>query len=34
MIKNAQTYEIMLPETVGISATSLVMGKASPVAPA
>ncbi|WP_424627579.1 2-isopropylmalate synthase [Bradyrhizobium sp. SYSU BS000235] len=29
MIKNAQTYEIMLPETVGISATSLVMGKHS-----
>ncbi len=29
MIKNASTYEIMLPETVGISATSLVMGKHS-----
>ena len=29
MIKNAQTYEIMLPETVGVKATSLVMGKHS-----
>ena len=29
MIKNASTYEIMLPETVGLKATSLVMGKHS-----
>ncbi len=29
MIKNASTYEIMLPETVGVKATSLVMGKHS-----
>jgi 2-isopropylmalate synthase len=29
MIKNAQTYEIMLPETVGVKGTSLVMGKHS-----
>jgi 2-isopropylmalate synthase len=29
MIKNAQTYEIMTPESVGVSKTSLVMGKHS-----
>jgi 2-isopropylmalate synthase len=29
MIKNAQTYEIMTPETVGVKGTSLVMGKHS-----
>lgn len=29
MLKNAQTYEIMNPEDVGVSATSLVMGKHS-----
>ncbi len=29
MLKHNQTYEIMLPETVGIKATSLVMGKHS-----
>ncbi len=29
MLKNNQTYEIMMPETVGISQTSLVMGKHS-----
>src|SRR6201992_3987582 len=29
MLKNAQTYEIMTPETVGVSKTSLVMGKHS-----
>jgi 2-isopropylmalate synthase len=29
MLKNAQTYEIMTPETVGASATKLVMGKHS-----
>ncbi len=29
MIKNASTYEIMLPETVGVKTTSLVMGKHS-----
>ncbi|MBI1384920.1 MAG: 2-isopropylmalate synthase [Rhizobiales bacterium] len=29
MLKNAQTYEIMTPESVGISKTSLVMGKHS-----
>jgi 2-isopropylmalate synthase len=29
MLKNAQTYEIMTPETVGVKATSLVMGKHS-----
>ncbi|MCZ8259675.1 MAG: 2-isopropylmalate synthase [Beijerinckiaceae bacterium] len=29
MLKNNQTYEIMLPETVGVSKTSLVMGKHS-----
>jgi 2-isopropylmalate synthase len=29
MLKNAQTYEIMLPEDVGVKATSLVMGKHS-----
>ena len=29
MLKNAQTYEIMLPEDVGVRATSLVMGKHS-----
>src|SRR5690348_4923625 len=29
MIKNASTYEIMLPETVGVKGTSLVMGKHS-----
>lgn len=29
MLKNAQTYEIMLPESVGIKSTSLVMGKHS-----
>ena len=29
MLKNAQTYEIMLPEDVGVNATSLVMGKHS-----
>src|ERR1043165_8294145 len=28
-LKNAQTYEIMLPETVGVKQTSLVMGKHS-----
>ena len=29
MLKHTQTYEIMLPETVGVSKTSLVMGKHS-----
>jgi 2-isopropylmalate synthase len=29
MLKNAQTYEIMLPEDVGVKSTSLVMGKHS-----
>jgi len=29
MLKNAQTYEIMLPEDVGVKQTSLVMGKHS-----
>ncbi|MCZ8376832.1 MAG: 2-isopropylmalate synthase [Beijerinckiaceae bacterium] len=29
MLKNNQTYEIMTPETVGVSKTSLVMGKHS-----
>ena len=29
MLKNAQTYEIMPPEDVGVKATSLVMGKHS-----
>src|SRR5947209_19189453 len=29
MIKNASTYEIMLPKTVGVKGTSLVMGKHS-----
>ena len=29
MLKNNQTYEIMLPESVGVSKTSLVMGKHS-----
>ncbi len=29
MLKNAQTYEIMRPETVGVKQTSLVMGKHS-----
>src|SRR5215510_15111029 len=29
MIKNAQTYEIMTPESVGVTKTSLVMGKHS-----
>ena len=29
MLKNAQTYEIMLPELVGVKQTSLVMGKHS-----
>lgn len=29
MLKNAQTYEIMLPESVGATATKLVMGKHS-----
>ena len=29
MLKNAQTYEIMTPESVGIKATTLVMGKHS-----
>ena len=29
MLKNAQTYEIMRPEDVGLKATSLVMGKHS-----
>jgi 2-isopropylmalate synthase len=29
MLKNAQTFEIMRPEDVGLSATSLVMGKHS-----
>ncbi len=29
MLKNAQTYEIMTPESVGWSKTSLVMGKHS-----
>ena len=29
MLKNNQTYEIMTPESVGISQTSLVMGKHS-----
>ena len=29
MLKNAQTYEIMTPESVGVSKTSLVMGKLS-----
>ena len=29
MLKNAETYEIMKPETVGVSKTSLVMGKHS-----
>src|SRR5436305_627639 len=27
MLKNAQTYEIMVPETVGVKQTSMVMGK-------
>jgi isopropylmalate/homocitrate/citramalate synthase len=29
MLKNNQTYEIMMPETVGVKQTSLVMGKHS-----
>ena len=29
MLKNAQTYEIMTPESVGVSKSSLVMGKHS-----
>ncbi len=29
MLKNTQTYEIMTPESVGVKATSLVMGKHS-----
>jgi 2-isopropylmalate synthase len=29
MLKHAQTYEIMTPESVGVKATSLVMGKHS-----
>ena len=29
MLKNAQTYEIMVPESVGVKQTSLVMGKHS-----
>ncbi len=29
MLKNAETYEIMTPESVGLKATSLVMGKHS-----
>jgi 2-isopropylmalate synthase len=29
MLKNAQTYEIMMPESVGVKQTSLVMGKHS-----
>ncbi|BCJ91366.1 2-isopropylmalate synthase [Terrihabitans soli] len=29
MLKNAQTFEIMTPESVGVKATSLVMGKHS-----
>src|SRR5690606_2433818 len=29
MLKNAQTYEIMRPETVGVKQTSLVLGKHS-----
>ena len=29
MLKNTQTYEIMLPESVGVKQTSLVMGKHS-----
>ena len=29
MLKNAQTYEIMVPEDVGVKQTSLVMGKHS-----
>src|SRR4029077_4595474 len=29
MLKNAQTYKIMTPETVGVKQTSLVMGKHS-----
>src|SRR5450631_4252059 len=29
MLKNAQTYEIMTPETMGVKQTSLVMGKHS-----
>ncbi len=29
MLKNAETYEIMKPEDVGVKATSLVMGKHS-----
>ncbi len=29
MLKNAETYEIMTPESVGVSKTSLVMGKHS-----
>jgi 2-isopropylmalate synthase len=29
MLKNSQTYEIMRPETVGVSQTSLVLGKHS-----
>lgn len=29
MLKNAQTFEIMTPETVGVKSTSLVMGKHS-----
>ena len=33
MLKNNQTYEIMLPETVGINKSSLVMGKHSVAMP-
>ena len=33
MLKNAQTYEIMTPESVGVTKTSLVMGKHSGRAP-
>ncbi|HAH10651.1 MAG TPA: 2-isopropylmalate synthase, partial [Alphaproteobacteria bacterium] len=29
MLKNTQTYEIMMPETVGVSKSSLVLGKLS-----
>src|SRR5438270_11959192 len=29
MLKHTQTYEIMVPETVGVKQTSLVMGKHS-----
>src|ERR1700750_1661330 len=29
MLKNAETYEIMMPESVGVAKTSLVMGKHS-----